>query len=260
MLTTGSQGEPTSALTRIAAGTHQSVQLHPGDTVVLSAEPVPGNTESVAHTIDNLLRRGANVIYKELEPHIHVSGHASRDELRDVVRLLRPRFVAPIHGEYRHQWLYGLMAQEEGYTPDRILIPELGDVMDFTQESAQKVGHVPSGAVLVDGLTVGNVSSAVLRDRQHLAADGVVVVTVVVDRESGELFAEPEAIARGVISGEANGFMDGGVDALKRSLHTKVHGKPDYGELVSRVKESIGTYIWQKTHLRPLIIPAIVEV
>ncbi len=260
LLTTGSQGEPTSALARIASGSHPFIQLHPGDTVVLSAEPVPGNTETVSRTIDNLFRRGAIVIYKDLNPHVHVSGHASREELRDVIRLLRPRYLAPVHGEYRHQWLYSLVAQEEGYTPDKVLIAELGDVMEFSQEQAGKVGHVPAGAVLVDGLTVGNVSREVLRDRQHLAADGVVVVTLVVDRNSGELVAEPEITARGVIGGEADAFILESIDALKRMLQSKYRGKPEYGDLVARVKESVGSYIWQKTHLRPLIIPGIVEI
>lgn len=260
LLTTGSQGEPTSALARIASGAHPFIQLHAGDTVVLSAEPVPGNTETVSRTIDNLFRRGARVIYKDLDPHVHVSGHASREELRDVVRLLRPRYVAPVHGEYRHQWLYSQMALEEGYKPENILISELGDVLEFSSDHAVKAGHVPAGSVLVDGLTVGNVSREVLRDRQHLAADGVVVVTLVVDSESGELVSEPEIIARGVIGGEADTFISEGVDALKRMLQTKFRGKPEYGDLVARIKESVGSYIWQKTHLRPLIIPGIIEV
>ena len=259
LLTTGSQGEPTAALSRIAAGVHPTIQLHPGDTVVLSAEPVPGNTETVARTIDNLFRRGARVIYKDLDPNIHVSGHASHDELRDTVRLLRPRYVAPVHGEYRHQWLYAQMAQQEGYAPENVVILELGDVLELNSEQARKVGHVPAGAVLVDGLTVGNVSREVLRDRQHLSADGVVVATLVVDRASGELLAEPEVIARGLLSTESEDFMTQAVEQLKRSLKRASRGKPEYGDLVERTKESLGTYIWQKTHLRPLIISTITE-
>jgi ribonuclease J len=259
LLTTGSQGEPTSALARIASGVHPTISLHPGDTVVLSAEPVPGNTETVARTIDNLFRRGAKVIYGAMEPHIHVSGHASRDELRDTLLLLRPRYAVPVHGEYRHQWLYTQMAQEAGYAPENTTIVELGDVLEVNQEQMRKVSHVPAGAVLVDGLTVGNVSRDVLRDRQHLAADGVVVATLVVDRDSGELLADPEVIARGVISTESEGFMAHGVEQLKRALRRQARGRPEYGELVERTKESLGTYIWQKTHLRPLIIATITE-
>ncbi len=262
LLTTGSQGEPTSALSRIASGVHPTIQLHAGDTVVLSAEPVPGNTESVARTIDNLFRRGAKVIYKELNPNVHVSGHASRDELRDTLRLLKPRYVLPVHGEYRHQYLYSQMAQEEGYDSERVPISELGDVMELsmTANAVRKVSHVPAGAVLVDGLTVGNVSREVLRDRLHLAADGVVVATLVLDHASGELLAEPEVIARGVISTESETFMTQAIEQLKRSLKRQMRGRPEYNEIAERTKESLGTYIWQKTHLRPLIIPTITEI
>jgi len=260
LLTTGSQGEPTSAMTRIAAGTHPFIHLHEGDTVILSAEPVPGNTETVSRTIDNLYRRGAEVIYGALEPHVHVSGHASRDELRDLIRLVRPNYLSPVHGEFRHQHLYSLMAQEEGYKADQVLIPELGDVMEFTHDTGRKVSHVPAGAVLVDGLTVGNVSSEVLRDRQHLAADGVVVVTIVVDRDNGALLADPELVVRGVISTESEGFVSGGIDQLKRGLNRQQPGKPVHGNLVERTKEILSTYFWQRTHLRPLIIPSIIEV
>jgi ribonuclease J len=260
LLTTGSQGEPTSALSRIASGVHPTIQLHPGDTVVLSAEPVPGNTETVARTIDNLFRRGARVIYKDLNPHVHVSGHASHDELRDTMRLLRPRYVAPVHGEYRHQWLYTQMALEEGYAPENTVILELGDVLEMNTEHMRKVSHVPAGAVLVDGLTVGNVSRDVLRDRQHLAADGVVIATLVVDRDTGELLAEPEVTIKGVINTESEGFVEHGIEQLKRALKRQSRGKPEYGDMVERTKEALGNYIWQKTHLRPLIIPTIMEV
>ncbi len=259
LLTTGSQGEPTSALSRIASGVHPTISLHQGDTVVLSAEPVPGNTETVARTIDNLFRRGAQVIYGALHPHVHVSGHASREELRDTLRLLRPRYVLPVHGEYRHQWLYVQMARDEGYAPEQTIIVELGDVIELTPEHMRKVSHVPAGAVLVDGLTVGNVSRDVLRDRQHLAADGVVVATLVVDRDSGELLADPEVIARGVLSTESEGFMTQACEQLKKALRRQARGKPEYGEMVERTKEALGTYIWQKTHLRPLIIATITE-
>jgi ribonuclease J len=260
LLTTGSQGEPTSALSRIASGTHKYIELHAGDTVILSAEPVPGNLETVSRTIDNLYRRGANVVYGALHPNIHVSGHASRDELRDLIRLLKPRYLAPVHGEYRHQHLYTEMAREEGYTSEQFVIVELGDVVEFGNGGVRKTSHVPAGAVLVDGLTVGNVSREVLRDRQHLSADGVVVANIVLTRDTGELLTDPEVIARGVVSTESANFVDAGAEYLKKQLQHQARGRPEYGDIVERTKEILGTYIWQKTHLRPLIIPTITEI
>ncbi|MGZ3599678.1 MAG: ribonuclease J [Ktedonobacterales bacterium] len=173
LLTTGSQGEPASALARIAAGTHPRIRVRPHDTVIVSATPIPGNDETVARTLDNLFRHDVQVIYSAIDPDVHVSGHASRDELRDVLDIVRPRFVAPIHGEYRHQALYAVMAVEAGYTADRVVLAELGDVLEFSRTQARRRGRAPAGAVLVDGLTVGTVSHDVLRDRRHLSSDGV---------------------------------------------------------------------------------------
>jgi ribonuclease J len=259
LLTTGSQGEPASALARIAAGTHPRIRLKPGDTVILSATPVPGSDETVSRTLDNLFHAGAQVIYSAIDPNIHASGHASRDELREVLELLRPRYVAPVHGEYRHQALYSRMAEEAGYTRDRILLPELGDVLEFSPAQARRGGHVPSGAVFVDGLTVGNVSRDVLRDREHLAADGVIVATIIVDGKSGRLLAEPEVVARGVAQFEE--MRDGDVLAeatrrLRRSVR-QGHGQIEYNELSERAKETLSGYVWKRLRLRPLILPVI---
>jgi ribonuclease J len=259
LLTTGSQGEPTSALSRIATGNHRLIQLRPNDTVILSATPVPGNDETVARTIDNLFRRGARVIYSAVVPNIHVSGHASRDELREVLEVVRPRYVAPVHGEYRHQVLYGQMAAELGYGPERILLPELGDVLEFGADGARVKGHVDAGSVLVDGLTVGNVTRDVLRDREHLAGDGVVVVTLVVDRRSGALLADPELAARGVVRMEESqdgDFLAEGAKQLRRAVRNG-HGELEYGEMVALTKETVSTYVWKRLHLRPLIVPVI---
>ena len=260
LLTTGSQGEPSSALARIAAGSHPAIRLHVGDTVILSATPIPGNDDTVARTLDNLFRNGAHVIYNAVDPDIHVSGHASRDELREVLDIVRPRFVAPIHGEYRHQALYAVMAGEAGYGPERVLLPDLGDVLEFRATSARRMGHVPAGAVLVDGLTVGNVSHDVLRDRRHLAGDGVIVATLVVDRETGDLLADPELVARGVAHFED--MRDGNVLAeatsrLRRAVRQRRQGQLEYGELMERTKETLSSYVWKRLHLRPLIVPVI---
>ncbi|MGZ3663675.1 MAG: ribonuclease J [Ktedonobacterales bacterium] len=259
LLTTGSQGEPSSALARIAAGTHPRIQLRPHDTVIVSATPIPGNDDTVARTLDNLFRAGVQVIYSALDPSVHVSGHASRDELREVLDLVRPRFVAPIHGEYRHQALYAAMAGEAGYSADRILLADLGQVLEFSTTAARRKGRVPAGAVLVDGLTVGSVSRDVLRDREHLASDGLVVATLIVDRESGALLAEPEIVARGVAQFEE--LHDGDIlgEAARRLRRTvrQEHGQVEYGELAERTKETLGNFLWRRLHLRPLILPVI---
>lgn len=259
LVTTGSQGEPTSALARIAAGTHPQIGLRPGDAVILSATPIPGNDRTFAQTLDNLFHGGAEVIYHALDPQIHVSGHASREELREVLEITHPRFVAPIHGEYRHQALYGRMAAESGYRSQDILLPELGEVFEFRSGGVQRKRRVRAGAVLVDGLTVGRVSHEVLRDRAHLAGDGVLVATLVVDRETGALLAEPEVVARGVVQLEEQ--RDGALLAeashhLRRALR-QGHGQIEYGELVERTKEALTVYIWRRLHLRPLILPVI---
>jgi ribonuclease J len=259
LVTTGSQGEPTSALARIAAGTHPQIRLRPGDTVILSATPIPGNDKTFAQTLDNLFHGGAEVIYHALDQEIHVSGHASREELREVLEITRPRFVAPIHGEYRHQALYGRMAAESGYRPEAILLPELGEVLEFRSGGVQRKRRVRAGAVLVDGLTVGRVSHEVLRDRAHLAGDGVLVATLVVDRETGALLAEPEVVARGVVQLEEQrdgAFLAEASHHLRRALR-QGHGQIEYGELVERTKEALDGYIWRRLHLRPLILPVI---
>ncbi len=262
LLTTGSQGEPSSALARIAASTHPRIRLRPHDTVIVSATPIPGNDETVSRTLDNLFRRDVKVIYSAIDPDIHVSGHASRDELRDVLDMVRPCFVAPIHGEYRHQALYAVMAAEAGYTADRVILAELGDVLEFTPKLARRKGHAPAGAVLVDGLTIGTVSHDVLRDRGHLSSDGVVVATLVVDRETGALLADPMVIARGVAQFEE--MHDGDVLAeatrrLRRAAR-QARGQLEYGELTERTKEELSSYMWKRLKLRPLIVPVVTAV
>ncbi len=262
LLTTGSQGEPSSALSRIAAGTHPRIRLRPRDTVIVSATPIPGNDDTVARTLDNLFRRDVQVIYSAIDPNVHVSGHASRDELRDVLDMVRPRYVAPIHGEYRHQALYTAMAAEAGYPTDRVVLAELGDVLEFSPTLARRKGRAPAGAVLVDGLTVGNVSHDVLRDRGHLSSDGVVVATLVVDRETGALLADPMVIARGVAQFEEMHDGDILAEATRRLRRTarQAHGQLEYGELTERTKEELSSYMWKRLKLRPMIVPVITAV
>jgi ribonuclease J len=259
LLVAGSQGEPASALARMATGDHPQVKIIPGDTVIISATPVPGNEETVARTIDNLFRRGAVVVYRDVVPDIHVSGHASRDELKDMISLVRPKFCMPLHGEYRHMVLYQALASETGIPPERVLLAEIGDVVEITPELARKKGRVPSGSVLVDGLTLG-VTQTVLRERGKLAEDGILIAAVVVDRETGSILGGPDLIARGfVYRDEADLFKRGRAHVL-RALKRQLRGQAEYGFIVGKVKDVLGKFIYEQTKLQPLILPVVTEV
>ena len=208
LLSTGSQGEPTSVMSRIARGDHPLVKIQANDTVIFSASPVPGNEESVARSIDNLFRRGARVIYQTIDPRVHVSGHASREELRHLLDLVRPRYLIPLHGEHRMLWLLRELAVESGMPRQNVFLTEIGDVVAFSAEGAQREEPIQSGSVLVDGLTIGEVTNVVLRDRRRLAADGVLFVSVTLDRETGELLSGPAIIqAPGAVDAESTRLM-----------------------------------------------------
>lgn len=256
-ITTGSQGEPTSVLSRIANKEHRHIQLEPGDTVIISATPVPGNEEAVARTINNLFRQGVDVIYGA-DSNVHVSGHASREELRLMINLLRPLFVVPGHGEYRHLVLYKRLAEECGIPSTNIIIPELGSVMAFAPGYGKVVDTVPSGDVLVDGVTVGEVGEVVLRDRRLLAQDGVLIVVATLDRQTGKIVAGPDLATRGfVYARNAEELLDAAKERVLEALevHSGSLVEPDF--LQTKIKEVLGKFVYEQTRRRPMILPVI---
>lgn len=255
-LTTGSQGEASAALARIASGEHPTIKLQKGDTVIFSATPVPGNEETVSQTIDQLFRRGIDVVYSAIEPTIHVSGHSSRDELKLMLRLIRPHFVVPIHGEYRHLALYRDLALGIGYDDDQVLLPDLGCAMSFGRDQARRETPVESGAVLVD--IIGN-RNFILRKRDEIAKGGVIIATLILDRESGHLLAAPDVSAQG-LDGQIDGeVLERAADELRKFLERRQKGGFSYGYLVSRTKNVLSRQIYRQAKIRPMILPVISE-
>ena len=263
LLSTGSQGEPTSVLSRIARGDHPLVKIQPNDTVIFSASPVPGNEESVARSIDNLFRRGARVIYQMIDPRVHVSGHASREELRHLLDLVRPRYLVPLHGEHRMLWLLRELAVEAGMPRENVFLTEIGDVVAFSTDGAQRGERIQSGSVLVDGLTIGEVTNVVLRDRRRLAADGVLFVSVTLDRETGELLSGPDFVSRGFLqidSEETDGLFEEARVRVAAALAGDTARQPDVGYLVGKVRDTLNSFVYERTRRRPMILPLVTEV
>jgi len=263
VLSTGSQGEPSSVLSRIARGDHPLVKIQANDTVVFSASPVPGNEESVARSIDNLFRRGARVIYQAIDPRVHCSGHASREELKHLLHLLRPRYLVPLHGEFRMLWLFRELAVESGIPREHVFITEIGDVVSFGETGAARQAPIASGSMLVDGLTIGDVTTVVLRDRHRLAADGVLFVSVTLDRETGELLSPPDFVSRGFLQNDSNDAEDLFGEARDRVTSAVGGGDrrpPDVGYLVGKVRDTLNSFVYERTRRRPMILPVITEV
>ncbi|MDP3047332.1 MAG: ribonuclease J [Chloroflexota bacterium] len=260
IITTGSQGEPTSALTRMANREHRQLQIEDGDTVVISATPIPGNEESVNHTIDNLFRQGADVVYDTLT-NVHVSGHGAQEDQKMMLNLLRPRFFMPIHGEYRHLRLHAKTAEELGMAPANIFILENGQVLEFGLHSAKINGKVPAGYVLVDGLGVGDVGHVVLRDRKLLSEDGVVIVNVTVDKQTGRPVSEPDIISRGFIyEPDSEGLLEMAREKVNAALAEGVTRSAERGYISAKIKETLGRFLYDQTHRRPMILPVVTEV
>ena len=253
---TGSQGEPTSALVRMALGEHRQVNIRPGDTVIVSATPIPGNEELVNRTLNNLFRAGAEVYHHE-RMQVHVSGHASREEHKLMLNLIRPRFFVPIHGEYRHLVHHARMAEEVGIPPENIFVVESGTVLEFGPDWGRINGQVAEGHVMVDGLGVGDVGNVVLRDRHLLSKDGFVVVVVTVDAETGRVLGGPDIITRGfVYIRESGDLID---DAALCVLETLEHGGPGVAASVM-IKDSLARFLYEQTKRRPMILPVVMEV
>lgn len=261
IITTGSQGEPMSVLSRIATGEHKTIKIKEGDTVILSAKIIPGNEGSIGKIINHLCRRGANVIYEKVSE-IHVSGHASKEELKLMLNIIRPRYFMPVHGEYRHLAFHAQLAEKVGIPRENIFILENGDILEITEEGARKNGKVNSGMVFIDGRGVGGVEDVVLRDRRRLAHDGIVLVLLAVEKLTGTIVSGPEIISRGFIFEDASPEVIGEVkrivsDALKemdRELIT------DSALLKDRLRSVLKRYLRNTMQRRPMIMPVIVEV
>jgi ribonuclease J len=260
VITTGSQGEPTSALTRMANGDHQHVQIQPDDTVVLSASPIPGNEALVYRTVDNLFRLGARVMYNRTD-NIHVRGHAAREELKIVHALVKPKFFVPVHGEYRHLVLHARLAREMGIAEDHAIVLVDGDVLELDGENASTRERVQADYVYVDGIGVGDVDDVVLRDRQHLATDGMVVIILTVDKQTGKVIGRPDVVARGVTSiEESEELVEGARQAVIDALGDEADHIAEWSVVNQKVRESVGKYLYAEIHRRPMVMPVAVEI
>lgn len=258
LVTTGSQGEAMAALSRIAASIHRKVTIKPGDTVIFSSNPIPGNEKSVSKVINELSMKGAKVIFQDA----HVSGHACQEELKLIYSLVRPKFAIPVHGEYRHLLRHGELAQEMGIPKENVVIMKSGNVLELKEDSAKIVGEVQAQGIMVDGLGVGDVGNIVLRDRQHLSENGLLVVVLTMEHGSGQVLAGPDIISRGfVYVREAENLMDECLEIVNIALERLFdRGITDWGKIKSEIKDSLNDFLWKKTKRNPMILPIIMEV
>ena len=258
IITTGSQGESMAALSRMAGSIHKKISIVPGDTVIFSSNPIPGNEKAVTNVINELLMKGADVIFQD----VHVSGHACQEEIKLLYTLLHPKYAVPVHGEYKHLKAQAKIAKELGIDKEDIFIRHSGDVLEISDEKAEVTGRVPVGAILVDGLGVGDVGNVVLRDRQHLAEDGIIIVVLALDSYNSQLVSGPDIVSRGFVYvresdellEEARLLVEGAVEGCLEK------GQTDWGKLKSTIKDVLSEYVWKKTKRRPMILPIIMEV
>ncbi len=258
IITTGSQGESMAALSRMASGMHRKITVGAGDTVIFSSSPIPGNEKSVTKVINELLRKGADVIFQDA----HVSGHACQEEIKLLYTLIKPQYAIPVHGEFKHLKAQAKIAQSLGIEKENIFILSSGDVLELKEKEAKLVGRVPVGTILVDGLGVGDVGNIVLRDRQHLAEDGILVVVMGLDQYAGQLVSGPEIMSRGfVYMKESDELIEEARTIVYEAVQKCIdRGITDWGKLKNTTKDSLSDYVWRKTKRRPMILPIIMEV
>ena len=258
IITTGSQGESMAALSRMANGTHRKISIQPNDTIIFSSSPIPGNEKSVTGVINELMRKGADVIFQD----VHVSGHACREDIKLIYTLVNPKYCVPVHGEYKHLIAQGKIAEELGYTKDEIFILSSGDVLELDANEAKVVGRVHVGNIMVDGLGVGDVGNIVIRDRQRLAEDGIIIVVMTLESGSGQVLAGPDIVSRGFVyvrnsetlMDDAKALLEGTMDYCMR------HHITDWSRIKAEVKDALGEFVWKETKRRPMIMPIIMEV
>ena len=257
IITTGSQGESMAALSRMAGSTHRKISIGPKDTVIFSSSPIPGNEKAVTNVINELLVKGADVIFQD----VHVSGHACQEEIKLIYTLVHPKYAIPVHGEFKHLKAQAKIVQELGIPKENIFLLQSGDVLELTDEKAEITGKVPVGDILVDGLGVGDVGNIVLRDRQHLAEDGILIVVLALDG-ADQLISGPDIVSRGfVYVKESDELMDEAREVVTEAVENCLdRGIADWGKLKGSIKDSLGDYVWKKTKRRPMILPIIMEV
>ena len=258
IITTGSQGESMAALSRMASNIHKKISIVPGDTVIFSSNPIPGNEKAVTNVINELLMKGADVIFQD----VHVSGHACQEEIKLLYTLLHPKYAIPVHGEYKHLKAQAKIARELGIDKENIFILHSGDVLEISEEQAEVTGKVPVGAILVDGLGVGDVGNVVLRDRQHLAEDGILIVVLALDSYNSQLVSGPDIVSRGFVYVRESDEL---LEEARLLVNSAVmgcldKGQTDWGKLKSTIKDVLSEYVWKKTKRRPMILPIIMEV
>lgn len=258
LITTGSQGESMAALSRMANGVHRKVSIQPNDTIIFSSHPIPGNEKAVSRVMNELYRKGAQVIMQD----VHVSGHACQEEIKLIYSLVKPKYAIPVHGEYKHLKAQAALAKELGYDSEHIFILSSGDVLELDEEKAKVNGHVHTGAVMVDGLGVGDVGNIVLRDRQHLAQDGIIIVVMTIDGENGHVVAGPDIVTRGFVYVRDSGDLMSEAQSVVADTMDQLsdEGVTDWGRIKNEVKSSLSDYVWKQTQRSPMIIPIIMEI